>query len=202
MRSSTWIILAGVALGAASCTYRTPEEGEAKADKKENTQGEKDYLSIGNDIVAKVGGGLSATLQQKIKDEGIIEALDYCNIHALPITDSLAKANQAVVKRTSLKFRNAANSPTNKEQEILTKWKIDFNKGIKPEAFIQLNNDGTVSTFHPIFIGELCLKCHGVPGVDIDDDVFAELETRYPKDQATDYNLGDFRGMFVVTMSK
>jgi len=201
MRSKHIMLLAGLAAITTSCTYNTPKDGEGQGEKKVENE-TKDYLSIGQNIVSKIGGELMATLQTKIQEQGAVAAIEFCNVHALPITDSLAKANQSMVKRTSLRFRNPANSPTDKEQEILTKWKIDFNKGTKPEAFIQLNNDGTVSTYHPIFIAELCLKCHGVPGVDIDDEVFAELESRYPKDQATDYNAGDLRGMFVVTMSK
>jgi cytochrome c553 len=43
-----------------------------------------------------------------------------------------------------------------------------------------------------------CLKCHGVPGTDIDSVTIQKLQSLYPADLATGYRLNDFRGLWKV----
>ncbi len=47
-----------------------------------------------------------------------------------------------------------------------------------------------------------CLKCHGLPGKDIDANTLALLQKKYPEDKATGYKLGDLRGAWKISFSK
>jgi hypothetical protein len=181
-----------------SCTYNNPDEVSPEK-KKESAA---DPLKRSAEIVQASGGALVATLSGKIEQGGVEAAIPFCNVKALPITDSLAAAHGAYIKRTSLRYRNPDNAPNDREREILTKWDIAVGRGEKAEAFTEVNADGTISAFHPIFTAELCLKCHGIPGETMMPETMDILDSLYPQDLARDYQAGELRGMWVVRMKQ
>ena len=74
------------------------------------------YISRGN-VIAKLSfETLSGELQKALQNGGIDSALQYCNLRAYPITDSLSLVHQASIKRVSTKVRN----PRNKADELAT----------------------------------------------------------------------------------
>lgn len=181
----------------SACTYNSPDEAGSDASERKT-----DPMEASAEIVQKTGAVLVNELQQQIEQNGPTGAINYCNHHALSITDSLAIQHHASVRRTSLKPRNPLNKASESEKEILLKWEIDHNKGNKPQPYKITNPDGTISVFHPIFTAEICLNCHGVPGEDIGDETLASIESLYPEDQAIDYSVNQLRGMWVVRLSK
>ncbi|MEZ4908493.1 MAG: DUF3365 domain-containing protein [Saprospiraceae bacterium] len=63
-------------------------------------------------------------------------------------------------------------------------------------------DDNKVGVYFPIFMEEKCLKCHGKIGSDVSEDFYAKIKEKYPDDEAFNYNLYDFRGMWSITMDK
>lgn len=184
----------------AACS--SGEEKELKTTQEEKKSDKKsDPLADAHEITGKIGGALVSTLTQKIDELGAAGAIEYCNIHALPITDSIAKANGAYVKRTSFNIRNPKNEPTYFEKQVLARWESEMITNKKPQAYSEVNDDGTVSSYIPIFMGELCLKCHGEPGVDIDEATLDAIEAKYPEDLAINLEKGRLRGMWKITKS-
>ena len=80
---------------------------------------DEEYIDQGQDISSSAFLALSGALRKAIKAGGLKNALSYCNVNALALTDSLSDVYDVEIKRTSLKHRNPKNRPTADEIEIL-----------------------------------------------------------------------------------
>jgi hypothetical protein len=55
----------------------------------------------------------------------------------------------------------------------------------------------------PIMVeSALCLTCHGKPDNGLLKETNDFIKSKYPKDQATGYEIGDLRGMWSITFPK
>ena len=147
-------------------------------------------LEVTNAAQQALGGELKAALERG----GIDEAVPYCQVHALPITDSVAAVYDAAVSRTALRVRNPANEPTPGERTVLEAWRAQEDV---PVPTIRLE-DGTVLYHRPILMMPLCLQCHGTVGEDLTEADYDLITERYPDDQATGFSAGELRGMWTV----
>ena len=77
------------------------------------------YLKEGGEIAQATFKVLSQNLQNAMAEGGVENALKFCNVNAMPLTDSLAKHYNVEIKRTSHKVRNPSNNPTSQEQVVL-----------------------------------------------------------------------------------
>lgn len=157
------------------------------------------YRIEGSEIVNFTATALSGRLKGAIGDSGIVGAINYCNIHALPILDSLSKAQNVTIRRTSSKLRNPKNKPDDFEKNILTLFEHakEKSKELKPQ--IGIDKRKRINYYHPIEIKGLCLNCHGTKDNGLALRNYEEILKLYPKDKAINYSEGDFRGMWVVT---
>ena len=48
----------------------------------------------------------------------------------------------------------------------------------------------------------MCLQCHGVPGVEINDGTLEQIQRLYPDDKAVGYSANQLRGIWVIEMDK
>lgn len=131
---------------------------------------------------------LMGTLKGEMKKNGPVAALSTCHLKAMPITEKHAK-NIVGMGRTSHKLRNPKNAPRDWVKPYLSQ----FQKGQLNEAMVVPLKNGHLGYLEPIKVQPACLVCHGkkrAPGVD------AALQKFYPKDQAKDFSVGDFRGLF------
>ncbi|MBK6267121.1 DUF3365 domain-containing protein [Marivirga sp. S37H4] len=181
----------------------------------EETQSERSVRKISEaDIlnkVKKLGDSISMQAQQlfmkRISEQyakgGFVEAAAYCNMEAYSITDSLAKSYSIYLKRVSTQNRSPQNAPSEMEKELLEAYEYSHQEGIDLNPNVQFIQPGDTILYNkPIFIAsELCLNCHGTKD-DISEEVQALLKERYPNDQATGYELGDFRGMWSLKFLK
>ena len=147
-----------------------------------------------------LGKSLKNALLEKMEKDGVESALDFCSMNALELTYSVNKKLEGfTVKRTSDRVRNPDNSPDSLETEALNFFLASINeKGTIPDSFVQkfLDNDEVYYRYYkPIKIGALCLNCHGEPEK-IAPTVQQLIDKNYPDDQAKDYKLDDFRGLF------
>ncbi len=153
------------------------------------------YLSKGKKIATATFKSLSTELKKAMADVGIAGAVRYCNLRAMPITDSLSRLYNAKIKRTSDKLRNPANKPTAEEMKILQHYRqlIAAKKPLKP--IVKKEDNDTYHFYAPITVKPLCLTCHG-PKSDIAD--YHIIDSLYPGDQATGYSTGDLRGIWSI----
>ena len=151
----------------------------------------------GAKITAQSFAALSGHLQYQVKNNGIENAIAFCNLNANPIVDSLAKHYHVAIKRTSLQLRNEENKPTNLELTTLNKYQTDFEQGNDLESIVH-NQNGETYFFAPIYIMDACTKCHGKANETLNDLAYQKIIELYPNDAATGYNAGDLRGMWSV----
>jgi Protein of unknown function (DUF3365) len=137
-------------------------------------------------------------LLREVHEKGPTEALTECSAVALSLAQQYVQQGWRV-RRVSLRIRNPADAPDTHERKILTDYEILKEKGrLKPDVpSVYLDvQDGkrTLRYMRPILItNPVCLQCHGRPE-DLLPAVKERLQTLYPHDQATGYQLNDLRG--------
>lgn len=163
---------------------------------------QKAWLGKGQVLAAATFSELSGRLQAAMKEGGVAGALQYCNVVASPLVDSLSKANNAAIRRTSLKTRNPGNAPVGGEQKALQDYAKKAATGKELSPALLLLDEHRVAFMAPIKVLPLCLKCHGQPGEDIAVTDMHLIRKLYPADQATGFRTGDLRGMWSITFSR
>ena len=193
MRKFLFFIL-GLFLGSQfACGEKTTTE---KVSEK-TAEIERDFKAEGKKIAMTTFGVLSGRLQAAMQKGGVPEAISYCNLAAMPLTDSLSKAHNAIIKRTTLKPRNPQDAPTDAERIVLEKYETSHNAGEKLKPVVVADNSG--NTFYaPIFTNEFCLRCHGKIGETLSKENYEHILKNYPEDKAVDYVAGDLRGMWSI----
>jgi hypothetical protein len=141
---------------------------------------------------------LSGHLKAAASEGGIENAINYCNINALPLTDSLSRSFDVDIKRTSAQLRNHANSPDSLEAYMLDLYQqiLKMKKPMVGKALLTKNNE--VRYFAPIMVKAQCLNCHGTVGQQVSDSTYSLIQARYPADAATGYSEGQLRGLWSI----
>ena len=158
---------------------------------------DKETLEKGKKLTAITFAELSSVLKRKMKEGGVHEAISYCNISTFSLVDSISKANNATIKRVSLKYRSPANQPDSLETVVLNNYQyaIENKTELKPLVY----SDGSSNLYvAPILIKGMCLSCHGTPGKHISDADYAFIKEKYPNDKAINYESGDLRGIWSI----
>ncbi len=169
----------------------------SKGIKKEVT----DYLAHGQKIANETKMVLGKNLLNALKDKGTIGALEFCNLRALPLTDSVSFALNASVRRVTDKPRNPKNRANKYELEYINELKALHSNGHLLSPRLTEKGDKIIA-YYPIETNEMCMKCHGEIDNDIDTQVLSTIKSLYPKDMALGYTSNQIRGIFVVEMSK
>ena len=156
----------------------------------------------GNRIAMETQQVLASRLKTAIENNGIPQALKYCNVHAFPIVDSLEKEHGVDIKRASFSVRNPKDKPDKKETEILERYENKIASGNTPTPEVSLINE-KVHFARPIIISnQLCLNCHGKVGEDINQQHYKVIQALYPEDEAIGYSLGDLRGIWSIEFNR
>ena len=161
---------------------------------------EKKLMEKGQGIAAESFKTLSGQLKAALEDGGIQGAVKYCNLAANPLVDSLSKAHHVKIRRVTFNARNPQNHPDETEKEVLVNYEYLDKQGLKAEAVLFDMDDGSKIYFQPIYIEKaLCLICHGNPGSTMTEENREFILSLYPEDEATGYQLNDFRGMWAIS---
>mgnify|MGYP001088894035 CR=1 FL=1 len=181
----------------ASCNQQVDQNEEIET----ATPEEINYSELGNLIVTQSQQALGGELKAAIQRGGILEAVNYCNLNAIPLTDSLASFYNVAIKRATSKPRNPQNEASAAELEILSVWETkQQNAGvISPVLF---DSEGTVDFYSPIIVQSLCTNCHGKIGESLTVENNQIIKEKYPNDQSVGYAEGDLRGMWHITFKK
>jgi hypothetical protein len=183
----------GAVLFLASCQPETPqvevEVGHAVSD-------------IGAPAAAELLRTLVGRLTGAMQDGGPVSAIEFCSSEAIPLTRDVGSGLEGglTLKRTSFRYRNPANAPDEAEEEALLYFEDAIQAGESPSAgYVQRVSEEEYRYYHPLYLGEVCLQCHGARE-SISPEVLVALDDRYPADLATGYRAGDFRGVVRVSV--
>lgn len=178
---------------------QTAEPPEEVVGKKKGSVSE--YQEKGMEYAMAVQATLGKTLQNKIQEGGIQEAVAFCKVEALPITDSLSRELGATISRITDKPRNPVNAADAEEMKFISNFRAELSGGQRPQALV-VRHENNTNFYYPILTNNLCLKCHGTPGDDIRPEVLATLQDLYPQDQATGYSVNQLRGLWKVSFDE
>ena len=192
MKNLTVTLLIAISIFGASCSSK-----QQKAAELSQSIDTFALLQKGDTISAQVQKVLLSNVMQAIKSGGPEYAVTFCNERAVPLTDSLAKANNCIIQRVSDKYRNPANKLTEYDQEI---WKqLNSSSPVNP---ILVAENGKMVFYKPIKIAmAACLTCHGTTGKEMNEKTAKIVNEKYPDDLATGYQEGDLRGLWKITFS-
>jgi len=182
MRTALSIVLIGILLTVSAC-----RQG----------RGDDALIKKGTSVSKELVNALMTELQAEISENGVPGAINYCSLHALPITDSISRQEQVEVSRVSHRFRNPMNAADEKEKAMIEKYIAQQRAGeeLTPQV---VKRNGQKIYYAPILLASpLCLSCHG-PYENIDPDVRNVLSERNPEDEAVDFSLNEVRGMFKI----
>ena len=144
------------------------------------------------ELLRKVAGAMGSGGPQ--------HAVDFCNVHALSIKDSLSALYHCEIRRIAHRYRNPMDKPlTDSEKEAVHLFQEAAITGDTLHARVYLFDD-RAEYYHPILINNpACLLCHGIPGEQISDRTMEMIHSHYPGDLATGFKMGDFRGAWKIT---
>lgn len=189
------IVLAAMAILMASATYSAAEDS-AKPDA---------LVAKARTAIKGLGGNLKAELMGAMKKGGPVAAIDVCKTVAPSIAASQSQAHGLKISRTALKLRNPANKPDEFERRVMEDFVSKIDAGADPktldhaETVMQADGTKVFRYMKAIPTAEKpCLACHGES---IAPEVKAEIDKRYPEDQATGFKAGQLRGAFTVTQA-
>jgi len=171
------------------------------------TPAEKEIQAAGDYAIDR----LMLTMMNEVKfalDSGSPqEAVDMCHLTGLAKSGPIPGLPRiSAAKFTSLKIRNSANTPDDAD-----KLALDF-FGQTPVAgptqshsLVQRidtpNSEPEWRVYKPMAVTNKCLVCHGDPA-DQSDALRGKLKAIYSQDQATGYKVGEWRGVFRVTVGE
>lgn len=191
-------LLIALLLTAAACGEKS-DKPEPELTLNENER--KEYREKGGELASATQKVLGSNLMNAINEGGPVNALEFCKIQASPLTDSMATELQAHIKRVTDQPRNPNNTANQRQLEYINSAKMKLSSGedVKPEVNVV---DGKITGYYPIVTNQLCMQCHGSESGQINDKTLAKIKELYPEDQATGYDTGELRGIWVVDMEK
>jgi len=159
--------------------------------------------TIGDTLSKQLLVALKSELSAAIQEKGVVNAIQVCNIKALPITAEISKSEEYTIdtKRTTTKYRNPQNKPDEIEKHALDKY-MEYQKNEQPlpEYYIHKISEGDkhyYNYYKPLKTAGLCLLCHGDPQT-MDESLKDVINRLYPNDLATGYKEGDFRALLRI----
>jgi hypothetical protein len=185
----------------SQCTNPAPTPTQAAA-KELTPEEEQVYLDKGKAITAAAFAAMSGKLSAAMETGGVAGAVEYCNLAAYPLLDSLSKADNVTIRRTSTKLRNPKNAAQGWEVEALAAFEQAKTLVREPKPRVRKLDDGSVVFVAPIKLQPLCTKCHGTVGTDIAAADYEVIKKLYPDDAATGYVPDELRGMWAIQFNR
>ena len=149
-----------------------------------------DHIALGK--MQELGKSLKAELMAALQ-KGPIHALSVCQQKAPQIAENLSTS--------TLKVWRVSHQPRNSQNTAEAWMQAPMDQYLKAKTkkdYLKVTVDKSTTGFiKPIRTAGLCLTCHGQA---IPPNLLKEITKRYPKDQATGFQVGDIRGFFVVTV--
>lgn len=161
-------------------------------------------MKWGNEITQEAQESLISTLQEAIAEKGVSEAIEFCNVEALPILQEVSEKYNVQVRRASFDYRNPEDAPRDYEAGILDTYVYNMENNLESEPNVQKFENGDILLYTKAIKipSALCLNCHGEPGKEVAQETLNKIDELYPEDKAKGHKIGDLRGMWSVRMTK
>ena len=175
-------------------TLTEPKKAQASVSFIEN----KKVLEDGMMHIDAFMGSMQPTLKGLLKeDKTHVTAMGACSSMAIDMVEDYNKQITGVkLRRTALKYRNPKNKPDTADRMVMDTFVST--KKFKP-LVVELGEQYRV--YKPLVVKQSCLLCHGARN-DISPELVKMIDRTYPKDKATGFELGEFRGVVVADMKK
>lgn len=140
---------------------------------------------------------LGNLLMSTIKTQGHVAAIAVCNEQAPEIAKAVSSELDLAVGRTSLKVRNPDNTATPRQAEVLREFEWQWQQTQQQVPDTQFKNEkGKTVWMKAIVMQPQCVACHGTA---VSGELKQAIDSKYPNDQATGFEVGDIRGAFVIS---
>ena len=161
-------------------------------------------MKWGDEISTEAQQQLINALQKAIEEKGVPGAVEFCNVQALPILQSVSEKHGVSIRRASNRYRNPQDKPTEEEKGILEAYEYNAENELPLEPSIQKFENGEVYLYTKAIKipNGMCLNCHGQAGTDISLETQKALSDLYPQDNAIGHKIGDLRGMWSIRIPK
>jgi len=157
-------------------------------------------MNKGGEISILAQKTLGSQLKKSISDNGVTSAVQFCNVAAYPILDTLKIAPNAIIKRASLRVRNQKDEPSDVERAILEQYALSLENDGDLNPVVEVINEKQVLYAKPILLDSpLCLNCHGQAGSQVTSETLKSIQELYPNDNALNHKMGDLRGIWSIT---
>lgn len=160
----------------------------------------KSFENIGLEYALATKKVLGLNLMEAIQKNGTLDALSFCSIKAIPLTDSISTKHNAIIKRVSDKNRNTENKANAEELKYIEFYKnqVATNQEITPTT---IDEDNKIHFYYPITTNAMCLQCHG-NAENIAPEVRSKILKLYPNDLAIGYSENEVRGIWSIQFEK
>ena len=175
-----------------------PFQQKGKQRRKQKRKGPKQK---GMDIAMATKKELGKNLMKALNEKGSAEAVEFCNLKAIPITSEKEEQFNAKIKRASDKPRNPNNLATAQEETHINTFKEMIANGESPEPIVE-QNKGKFNFYYPIVTNSMCLKCHGEVGKTVNAKTYKTIQLKYPEDLAVGYDVNQVRGIWHIEFQK
>ena len=195
------IVLSVIALIAGlfwlqSCADKKPEK-VVKNVQYVSGADEVTYIKLGNEITDTVGATLKSNLVAAMQNGGPANAVQFCNLKAMELTQIYSKKYNTEVKRVSDRYRNAANAADETELDVLADFRNSLENQQPLSPKVAIDAEGRKHYYAPIFTGGVCLTCHGNPK-NMQPELLTAIDSLYPNDKARDYTVDELRGIWSI----
>lgn len=155
------------------------------------------YLETGSNISVQAQAALLTEVSRAMEQGGSEYAVEFCNLEASAITDSLNNRFNCTISRVSAKNRNPANAlETESDKQLWAYYQARFGEGALHDTLIR--EEQQLVYYKPILTAlPACLQCHG-PSEEINPETLRKIKTLYPNDKATGYHINELRGMWKI----
>ncbi len=180
-----------------SCHSPTSEAEQAKEKAIKTDSLTKAFIEQGRLISRSSFEALSSSLMQAMKQGGVSYALQFCNVKANPIADSLSAVYEADIKRISVRNRSPFNQPEESDMEVYAYYTDMFDQAVAAGDTVVFA-EKKATYYAPIVIAPQCLVCHGKVGDDMNQSNHNLITDLYPNDQAIGFEPGELRGLWKI----
>lgn len=183
----------GTLLLATALLSQCAQAGSNATDEAVSTRTEEARALVGRFV-----GQLKPQLQQAMAAGGPAHAVAVCAEVAPSLMDSLSAETGWQVRRVSLQARNVERAqPDAWERAVLQQFAAQQAAGTPASQLQQAAiEDGRFRYMQAQGTEGLCLACHGE---NLSPAVQQALDSHYPDDRATGYQLGEVRGAISLT---
>jgi len=137
------------------------------------------YIERGLEIAGATQAAMSSQLKAAMKAGGVPNAVQYCNVAAHPIADSMSQVYNATISRKTNQARNPDNKIQSElEREVFQIFQEKWDTDEKMQPVVRhLNGEKLAANYE-------------------------HIQSLYPEDEATGYAAGDLRGMWHIVLKK